>query len=116
LTEKKFIEEINEIIKEIYSINKRLLKIFTFEDPFYCLIVFIELYILWKISKIINDKIFLLIVGNIIIFYSNIEKRYPKFLFRTRMFIKEIIEGILGIFIAFVPKYEEKQDTKKTIM
>ena len=73
----------------------------------YSLVVIIELYIFWRISKIINDKIIILIVGNIIFLYSIIEKKCPQFLFKCRMFIKEIIEGILGLFMAFIPKYEE---------
>ena len=77
------------------------------EEPFYCLTVIIELYIFWKFSAIINDKLIILIIGNIIIFYSLLEKKYPKFLFRCRMFVKEMIEGILSLIFAIIPKYEE---------
>ena len=106
---KEFVEEINSIKNKLFSLFK---KIIYFEDLLYSLVVFVELYILWKISKIINDKIVLLIAGNIIIFYSVIEKKYPKFLFRIRMFIKEVIEGILGLFIVLIPKYEDPKKTK----
>jgi hypothetical protein len=79
------------------------------DEPFYSLTVFIELYILWKISAIFNDKLIVLIAGNIIIFYSFLDEKYPKFLFRCRMFVKEIIEGILGFIMALIPKYEENK-------
>ena len=79
------------------------------DEPFYSLTVFIELYILWKISAIFNDKLVVLIAGNIIIFYSFLDEKYPKFLFRCRMFVKEIIEGILGFIMALIPKYEENK-------
>ena len=49
----------------------------------------------------------MLLIGNIIIFYSFIEEKYPKFLFRCRMFVKEMIEGILSLIFAIIPKYEE---------
>ena len=55
-----------------------------------------------------NDKLILLVIGNIIIFYSFIEEKYPKFLFRSRMFIKEMIEGILSLIFAIIPKFEEE--------
>ena len=79
------------------------------DEPFYSLTVFIELYILWKISAIFNDKLIVLIAGNIIIFYSFLDEKYPKFLFRCRMFVKEVIEGILGFIMALIPKYEENK-------
>ena len=56
-----------------------------------------------------NDKFILLIAGNITIFYSFIEKKCTKFLFRCRMFVKEMIEGILSLVFAFIPKYVEVQ-------
>ena len=39
-----------------------------------------------------------------------IEKKYPKFLFRSRMFVKEIIEGVLSAIMALFPKYEEQKE------
>ena len=65
------------------------------------------MYLFLIISKFINDKLILLIIGNIIIFYSFIEDKYPKFLFRCRMFVKEMIEGVLSLIFAIIPKYEE---------
>ncbi len=103
-------------MKEIYSIKNKLFlnfqKIIYCEDLLYSLVAFIEFYIFWRISKIINDKIILLIVGNIIFLYSIIEKKCPQFLFRIRMFIKEIIEGILSLFMTFIPKYQEEPKTE----
>ena len=104
-------EEIKKITKELYSLKKALhlkfKQIITFYEPFYTLIVFVELFIFWKISKLFNDKLILLVIGNVLIFYSFIEKKYPRFLFRCRMFVKQIIEGILSSIITFIPKYEE---------
>ena len=100
-------------IKDLYRVKNDLytnfLHIVNLEEPFYTLIALIELYLFWKISKVINDKIIILIIGNIIIFYSMIEKKYPKFLFRSRMFVKEIIEGVLSAIMALLPKYEEQK-------
>ena len=102
------------LIKDLYRVKNDLytnfLKIVNLEEPFYTLIALVELYLFWKISKVINDKIIILIIGNIIIFYSMIEKKYPKFLFRSRMFVKEIIEGVLSAIMALFPKYEEQKE------
>ena len=87
-------------------------KIIYLEEPFYCLTVFIELFIFWKFSAIINDKLIILVIGNTIIFYSFLEKKYPKFLFRCRMFVKEIIEGIIGFIMALIPKYEDAKNVQ----
>ena len=106
-------EEANEITKELYSIKNAICSNFQniiyFNEPFYTLTVFVELYLLWNISKLINDKVILIIGANIILFYSSIDKVYPRFLFRARMFIKEMIEGILSAILAFIPKYKEVQ-------
>ena len=104
-------EEAKKITKELYSLKNALKlkfqQIITFYEPFYTLIVFVELFIFWKISKLFNDKLILLVIGNVLIFYSFIEKKYPRFLFRCRMFVKHIIEGIISSIITFIPKYEE---------
>ena len=104
-------------IKDLYRVKNDLytnfLHIVNLEEPFYTLIALIELYLFLKISKVINDKIIILIIGNIIIFYSMIEKKYPKFLFRSRMFVKEIIEGVLSAIMALLPKYEEQKEKEK---
>ena len=105
----EFIKNVNKIRKEIFY---NFQDIIYFKEPLYSLTAFIELYILLNISKFVNDKIIILIICNIIIFYDIIEKKHPKFLFKSRMYIKEIIEGIVGIFIALIPKYEEVRNIK----
>ena len=54
-----------------------------------------------------NEKFIFLIVINIIMFYGPLEKKYPYFLFRSRMYLQQIFEGIIGLFKCFIPKYEE---------
>ena len=105
----EFIKNINKIRKDIFD---NFQDIIYFKEPLYSLTAFIELYIFLTISKFINDRIIILIICNIIIFYDIIEKKYPKFLFKSRMYIKEIIEGILGVIIALIPKYEEDRNDK----
>ena len=101
------------MVNEINLIKNRFIKysseIINFVEPFNSITVIIELLIFWQLSKLINDKIVILAIVNIIIFYSIIENKCPKFAFRTRMFIKSIIEGILSTIITFIPKYQEKK-------
>ena len=64
---------------------------------------FVEIFLFWKITKRINIIFYVLLTGNIILFYAPLEKKFPKFLFRVRMFIKEIIEGIICVLITLLP-------------
>ena len=66
-----------------------------------------------KIASLIGDRIILFVILNIFIFYSLIEKRCPHFLFIYRTYIKQIIEGSLGIIECLIPRYiEDKQKNK----
>lgn len=73
----------------------------------------IEFYLLMKITAFFDDKIILLFVSNIIIFYSVLEKKFPYFVFKTRMAIKQIIEGIIVLILCAIPRYEEKSNEKE---
>ena len=69
----------------------------------------IVLYVISKIINWFNEKFIAWIVLNILLFYGPIEKRYPFFLFRSRMFIQQIFEGVIGILYCFIPSYEPKK-------
>ena len=102
----------NELVSIIKAILDNIRRIIFFEDLIYSLTAFIEIFLFIKIIKRINMIFLCLIIGNIFIFYSPIDKKYPKFLFRIRMFIKEIIEGILCVIITLIPKCEKKKEIK----
>ena len=61
-----------------------------------------------KIISILNDKIILLLIANICLFYSPLEAKFPHFIFKCRTAIKQVIEGIIVLFQCLIPKYEEK--------
>ena len=50
-----------------------------------------------RISSIFNDKFFLLLATNICLFYAPLDKKYPYFLLKSRMAVKQVIEGIIRI-------------------
>ena len=50
---------------------------------------------------------------NIIIFYAPIENKSEHFLFKIKMAIKQTIEGIIRLAIAFIPKYEPPKNKEK---
>ena len=77
--------------------------IILFKDLIYSLTAFVEIFLFWKIFKRINIIFYFILAGNILIFYAPLEKKFPKFLFRIRMFIKEIIEGIICVLITLIP-------------
>ena len=68
-------------------------KTISLDDKIHTSRVLIELFLLMKISSYFSDQIILLIISNICIFYSILDKKYPHFLFMFRMSIKQIIEG-----------------------
>ena len=68
----------------------------------------IELYLLLKLSSILSDKIILLILANICLFYAPLEKKFPHFIFKCRISIEQIIEGIIVLIQCIIPRYIEE--------
>ena len=68
-----------------------------------------------KIASLFGDRFILFIVLNIFIFYAPIEKKFPHFLFYSRMYLKQIIEGPIGILECFIPRYTEEQEKEKKL-
>ena len=66
-----------------------------------------------KACSLIGDRLILLVILNVFIFYAPINKKFPNFLFVSRMYIKQIIEGTLGILECLIPRYEEEKAKKK---
>ena len=81
-------------------------KIIEFKDPIYSIKMIIILYIIAEVINLFNEKFIAWIILNIVIFYGPIEKRYPYFLFRARMYIKQIFEGIIGLICCLIPSYK----------
>ena len=74
----------------------------------------IYLFLLKKVSSWLGDKIIFSVVLNVFIFYAPINSVFPNFLFYTRMYIKQIIEGTIAILICFFPTFEKnKKPTKE---
>jgi len=83
------------------------------EEPSYTLKCLIYFYLLMKACSIIGDRLILFVILNVFIFYAPINKKFPNFLFISRMYIKQIIEGTLGILECLIPRYEEEKPKKK---
>ena len=88
-------------------------KTISLDDKIHTSRVLIELFLLMKISSYFSDQMILLIISNICIFYSILDKKYPHFLFMFRMSIKQIIEGIIVVLICIIPNYEKKEKEKE---
>ena len=73
----------------------------------------IYIFLLKKVSAWIGDQIILGVVLNVFIFYSPINKKFPNFLFYTRMYIKQIIEGTIAILICLFPTINSKKNEVK---
>ena len=83
-----------------------------FEDPFLTIKTLSYIYLLMKVSSLLGDRFILFIALNIFIFYAPINKKFPHFLFVSRMTIKQVIEGTIGILECLIPRYEEKKIKK----
>ena len=83
-----------------------------FEEPILTMKVLSYIYLLMKVSSWIGDRFILFFVLNIFIFYSPINKKFPHFLFISRMTIKQVIEGTIGILECLIPRYEEERKKK----
>jgi len=66
-----------------------------------------------KISSFLSDKIILLIIANACLFYAPLEKKYPHFVFKCIMSVKQIIEGIIVLTLCVIPRYEEEPQKEK---
>ena len=88
-------------------------KIASFDDKILTIKTIIYLFLLIKVSAWIGDKIIFSVVLNVFIFYAPINKVFPNFLFYTRMYIKQIIEGTIAILICFCPTCEKKKNSEK---
>ena len=88
-------------------------KIVSFQDKILTIKTIIYLFLLKKVSSWLGDKIILFVLLNVFIFYSPINKKFPHFLFYIRMYIKQIIEGTIGILICFFPTYEKSKKITK---
>ena len=67
---------------------------------------------LMKFAILVGDRFILLVTLNVFIFYAPINKKCPHFIFKTRMSIKQIIEGTAGILECLVPRYKEEKPKK----
>ena len=84
----------------------------SFEEPILTIKAVIYIYCCMKIATWLGDRFILLVILNIFVFYAPIDKKYPHFIFTTRMYIKQIIEGIIGIIECFIPRYEDDKQKK----
>ena len=109
LEENDINEETEESDKQIRK--ERLRKIMSFEDLIYTIKSLIYIYLIMKVTSIVGDRFILLVILNIFIFYCPIDKKYPHFLFMSRMYTKQVIEGTIGIIESLIPRYQE--DKKK---
>ena len=69
-------------------------------------------YVVSKIINWFNEKLLVWIALNVLIFYGPIEKKCPYFLFKSRMFLEQIFQGVFGLINCLIPKYEEENKTQ----
>ena len=98
-----------ELLKVYLQISTYVVSIVSLENYVYTCTELAKLYTFCTIINLFNDKFLLLILLNIVILYSQIEKKCNHFVFKGRMAVKQIIEGVIGVVACFIPKYEEKQ-------
>ena len=85
----------------------------SFEEPILTIKTVFYTYYCMKIATLFGDRFILFVIMNIFVFYAPIDKICPHFIFIARMYIKQIIEGTLGILECLIPRYEEEKTKKK---
>ena len=88
-------------------------RITDFDSCYYSIKMIIIFYILSRIINWFNDKFIVWIILNVLIFYGPIEKKYPYFLFKCRVSVEQIFQGIIGLVGCLIPKYEEDNKENK---
>jgi len=103
----------DSLFKSYTRISNYFKKIIDFNDAYFSLEQLFNIYSLVSILNYVNEKLILLIIMNIIIFYFPIESRTDHFLFKIYMAIKQTYEGIIGLVIVIIPKFEKNKENVK---
>ena len=98
---------------EMKRYRERFRKIISLEDPSSTIRTFVYIYSCLLLSLLLGDKFILLLILNILIFYTPINNKFPNFIFNTIMTLKQTIEGVLGILESFIPRYIDKKELNK---
>ena len=98
---------------EVKKYRERFRKIISLEDPSSTIRTFVYIYSCLLLSLLLGDKFILLLILNILIFYTPINNKFPNFIFNTIMTLKQTIEGVLGILESFIPRYIDKKELNK---
>ena len=105
----------DSLFKSYSCTSEYLKKIINFNDVTFSAKALLKFYCCSIILNKLNDKLILFIIINIIIFYSPIENKSEHFLFKLKMAVKQTFEGIFGLIIAFIPKYELPKEKEKQL-
>ena len=100
----------NSIYNSYLKLFNYVKKIILFEDYKYALKELLKIYFLMKIINIFNDKLLILTIINIIVFYSPIENKTDHFLFKGKMAVKQSFQGMIGLIECLIPRYEEPKN------
>lgn len=115
-TKKEEREIMNEFVEELVYLKNSFIifvkEVTSLEDCTLSLRALIEIYVIMKITWILNYKVTLLLLTNLIMFYGPLEGYCPHFLFKAKMTVIQVVEGIIGIIICLIPKYEEENEKK----
>ena len=83
-------------------------KVVSLEDIYFTVKVLLQIYIIMRVTSVLNDKFILIVFLNLIVFYAPLEGKIPHFLFKWRFGLSQIIDAVLGIIDCLIPRYEEK--------
>ena len=99
-----------ELLKIHLQVSTYVKNIVSLENYVYTFSELAKIYVFFKIINLFNDKFLLLLLLNAALLYSPIEKKCNHFVFKGRMAVKQVIEGVIGLVSCFIPRYEEKKE------
>ena len=85
-------------------------KIISFEDIYFSIIEILKILFFKGLFNILNEKLVLFIILNVIIFYYPIENYCEHFVFKIKVTISITIASIISLIIVFIPKYEQPKE------
>ena len=92
------------------DLKKYLNDIISLKDTSYTIQMLIILYLFSGISNLLGDRFIIFLILNVLLFYVPLDKNFPHFLFNIFIVCKQYFEGIRGIIICLIPKYEDKKE------
>ena len=110
-------ETVQNIVSEIVKVRQQVISMVTgvisTTSTSEAIHLIIELKLLSMVINLFPDAFIFWIIINFIIFYAPIDKMYPNKIAYGITCVRQVIEGVIGVIEALIPKYVDEKEPKK---